>query len=359
MHPTTSFVLLTVVPLYAVTSTSYAGSKHRSVTATKLLHYAKTTSPSAMTSLNEQSPQKTDSLIVSIPLFSLPTSSDTSSKISSTKPRVLTPLSKFAMKKRALSRSPSLSSNYDDMSPTSSGIPATLPNGGGMRGGKVSVSSKGGWKVGRPPKKSGKVKSKPPVHIECSSDSPISIEPSSTTDNTTEVLRVGSSDNQEDLLSEDHCGLDLTRNNTTALPEDDVVSITSTTTSSTNSATHPKTTKSQQHTQSRGGKRASRGNHSNSSNNNLLRIDSNFSLESLFSYCPPTLTIRNGELVPEKSLSIKNVDQSSLPPSHPIHNWSLGQPVRSTWMGGTNGTAHRQRKPRKNTGRPSNNNTII
>ena len=332
------------------------------MTATKLLHYAKTTSPSAMTSVSGATPQRTDSLIVSIPLTSLASSS----KISSTKPRVLTPLSKFATKKRALSRSPSLSSNYDNASsPTSSGTTGTLTSGiVGVQGKATSLpSSKGNAKVGRPPKKS-KVKAKTPAHTECS---PIPTEPSPFTTDAVAALegnKVDGSDHQE-LLPEDHCGLELPPNNiVTTATEDDVISITSTTTSSTNSTALPKTVQSWQQKQSKGGKRGSRGSQSsrgsqgNSSNNNLLRIDSNFSLESLFSCCPPTLTIRNGELVPEKSLSIKNVDRSSLPSSHPIHNWSLGQPVKNRWVAGTNGSVHvhRQRKPRKNSARPSNSN---
>lgn len=86
--------------------------------------------------------------------------------------------------------------------------------------------------------------------------------------------------------------------------------------------------------------------HSRGGQNNL-RIESNFSLESLFSYYPPTLIVKDGELVPEKSLSIKNVDRSSLPSSHPIDRWSLGQPVRGRW----NGAGPKAKRPRKNTGK--------
>lgn len=124
--------------------------------------------------------------------------------------------------------------------------------------------------------------------------------------------------------------------------EDDLISIASsnTTTSSANSIVvsnkKPMATK-------RGGKKQK---HSRGGQNNL-RIESNFSLESLFSYYPPTLIVKDGELVPEKSLSIKNIDRSSLPLSHPIDRWSLGQPVRGRW----NGAGPKAKRPRKNTGK--------
>ena len=124
--------------------------------------------------------------------------------------------------------------------------------------------------------------------------------------------------------------------------EDDELSIGSsnTTTSSTNSIVVSNRRKATVlHRRGGGGKRGARGGHS------MLRINSNFSLESLFSYCPPTLTVRDGELVPEQSLSVKNFDQFSLPSSHPIDRWSLGQPVRGRWMG--SGAGPKTRRPRK------------
>ena len=62
-------------------------------------------------------------------------------------------------------------------------------------------------------------------------------------------------------------------------------------------------------------------------NFNRPNANTSFSLEALFSFCSPTLTVRDGELVPQQSLSVKNIDQSDLPPNHPLENWSLGQPV--------------------------------
>ena len=54
-----------------------------------------------------------------------------------------------------------------------------------------------------------------------------------------------------------------------------------------------------------------------------------FSFESLFSFLgPPKLVVRDGELVPEQSLSLKNVDRHAVPEGHPIFNWSCGQPVK-------------------------------
>lgn len=62
-------------------------------------------------------------------------------------------------------------------------------------------------------------------------------------------------------------------------------------------------------------------------------IKSTFKFEEMFSFFPPKLVVRNGELVPEQSLSVKHLDKqgiANLPASHPFRSWTLGQPTRST-----------------------------
>lgn len=57
---------------------------------------------------------------------------------------------------------------------------------------------------------------------------------------------------------------------------------------------------------------------------------STFSFEDLFGFYPPKLVVRNGQLEPAYSLSVKNSDHSVLPLSHPILKWTLGRPVRGS-----------------------------
>lgn len=57
---------------------------------------------------------------------------------------------------------------------------------------------------------------------------------------------------------------------------------------------------------------------------------SSFRFDDLFSYYPPKLVVRDGDLVPENSLSVKHLDRmaiSNLPESHPFLHWNLGKPV--------------------------------
>ena len=109
--------------------------------------------------------------------------------------------------------------------------------------------------------------------------------------------------------------------------DDDQLSMTSvsTITGSSNTTTNECTEKSGEQSQQSKLKQA-KGSFTNPNS------DTTFSLEALFSFCPPTLTVRNGELVPQQSLSVKNIDQFDLPPNHPLENWSLGQPVRGPPM---------------------------
>lgn len=55
-----------------------------------------------------------------------------------------------------------------------------------------------------------------------------------------------------------------------------------------------------------------------------------FRFEQLFGYYPPKLTLQDGDLCPERSLSLSGMERSklsNLPPAHPFWNWTLGQPI--------------------------------
>ena len=55
--------------------------------------------------------------------------------------------------------------------------------------------------------------------------------------------------------------------------------------------------------------------------------------DQVFSYYPPKLIVKDGELQPEKSLSVKGLDRSAisgLPEGHPFLSWNLGQPPKSS-----------------------------
>ena len=284
--------------------------------ATKLRHYAKTTSPSSRT-LSQPT-----SLLVSILLSSLPSYSPTPPAPSpSNKPRKATALSHFATKKRALTRSPSASSIHDSSSMSSYTPPESSDASDYSVGSKVSgAMSRGGGRGGRSQKNSRKT----------GKSLSVANTPDQETNTTDELLSVAT----------EHCNgsasgkvLDASllehkpRRNPVGFKDDDEMSIASSniTTSSGNSVASGGTVgKSRQKTV---GKRKGQ----KSTQNELQRINANFSLESLFSYYPPTLTVRHGELVPLQSLSVKNLDRSSLPSSHPIDRWSLGQPVKVRW----------------------------
>lgn len=53
-----------------------------------------------------------------------------------------------------------------------------------------------------------------------------------------------------------------------------------------------------------------------------------FSFDELFSFYPPKLVVRNGELELEHTMSVKNADRWHLPANHPLLRWTPGQPVR-------------------------------
>ena len=60
---------------------------------------------------------------------------------------------------------------------------------------------------------------------------------------------------------------------------------------------------------------------------------SSINFDQVFSYYPPKLVVKDGELLPERSLSIKRIERSALnglPESHPFWSWNLGQPVKAS-----------------------------
>ena len=306
--------------------------KHRNVKATKLCHYAKTTSPATQKTPHQQDKAKPDSLIVSISLSALRGGSPAGVCQTATlgKPRKPTALSNFVTKKRALSRSPSVQSDLE--------TGASLVVLDGSRMGKRPKSAAGtkGGKCGKVPAKGKRLRGRPRLsmtipHNDQSTDSQVSLSTPVETSQT-ELhgnLTAGGNEVQHETAPS------LLRHELDPLPtviEDDEMSIASSnmTTSSANSIVAC----NKRQLQRGGARRMSRS--------SLLRVESNFSLESLFSHCPPTLTVRDGELVPEQSLSIKNLDRFTLPSSHPIDRWSLGQPVRGRWTGGSK--TKRQRK---------------
>ena len=96
--------------------------------------------------------------------------------------------------------------------------------------------------------------------------------------------------------------------------DDDQLSVTSSLTNSTTSSYR-----------SRGGTSSQR---STLTGKNGLDVASTFCFEDLFSFCPPKLTVKDGELVPEKSLLVKDFDRHNIPKGHPLLKWTLGQPLK-------------------------------
>ena len=63
----------------------------------------------------------------------------------------------------------------------------------------------------------------------------------------------------------------------------------------------------------------------------LLSKKSTINFSSFFSYYPPKLVVKNGELLPEMSLSVKKIERTtvgSLPENHPFLSWKLGKPAK-------------------------------
>ena len=108
--------------------------------------------------------------------------------------------------------------------------------------------------------------------------------------------------------------------------EDDQLSVAS-------SSTHSAQSKGSGYVLSAISGRGSTKSNSSSSSSDPNGLKSTIKFEEMFSYFPPKLVIRNGELQPECTLSVKNLDRqgiANLPRSHPFLSWTLGQPTRTT-----------------------------
>ena len=60
----------------------------------------------------------------------------------------------------------------------------------------------------------------------------------------------------------------------------------------------------------------------------LEKDDEGFCFRKHFDSVPPRLEVRNGELCPEVSLSLKGVRLNDIPSNHPIWTWKVGQPTK-------------------------------
>ena len=141
--------------------------------------------------------------------------------------------------------------------------------------------------------------------------------------------------------------------NNPCAPDDDQLSVTSSSTTSTTTTNHTSfltttTTKSRGKgkakssltTNSNGVTKRGRPTKPNSCNdgsslsNELQSLmstsKSTFNFNKMFSFYPPKLVVKDGELVPERSLSVRGIDLTTLPENHPFLSWSLGQPVKGT-----------------------------
>lgn len=102
--------------------------------------------------------------------------------------------------------------------------------------------------------------------------------------------------------------------------DDDQLSVTSSSTNSTTSSF-------------RGGTSSRRSALNLNTGKNGLDATSSFCFEDLFSFCPPKLIVKDGDLVPEKSLQVKDLDRHSIPKGHPLLKWTLGQPIKGAAVG--------------------------
>lgn len=312
------------------------------VIATKLRHFAKTTSPrvsnvrNSAQSLTNHSSNTTTGLNTQGLPSSLPNSAHGSQEGEKGDALVVkrkrgrppkhpraTALSTFATKKRAMSRSPSPYSDQAD---------------------ECSVPKKTTQKVTNP--RNEDWHSKTSSTTECNThqhdrSSQFAHRPESYTDVVNDrranlrqftdphSLRlnldlINNKRNQSSLVSnskeifDSNSSLCTLMSNSTRNYDDDQISVTSSSTNSTNC--------SSQRTSSR----LIRKNKSNLDERESAESQSLFRFNDLFSFFPPKLVVKDGELVPEHSLSVKKFDRASLsclPEEHPFLKWSLGHPV--------------------------------
>ena len=299
------------------------------VVATKLRHFAKTTSPNVSNGK--------DSVLLDLTLTALTTNTPASNELNTQTPRLTnsghggekgdvlvvkrkrgrppkhpraTALSTFATKKRAISRSPSPFTDHINE--------PTIPKKMRLEATKEEYRSKS----------SSKSETNRVNQLACKPDSAdvvnnrrenftnpgslrLNLDLYNPTGNHSPILSNGkeSFDNASTL-----CAL---LSNSTRNYDDDQVSITSSSTNSTNS---------NQRTSSR----LTRKSKSNLDEKECSKSQSLFRFNDLFSFVPPKLVVKEGELVPEHSLSVKKVERNSLsrlPEAHPFLKWSLGRPV--------------------------------
>lgn len=127
--------------------------------------------------------------------------------------------------------------------------------------------------------------------------------------------------------------------------DDDQTSVSSSTTSNSTCVAVPPTQQragaSRRGRGGRGGSRREWPNHGSRAS-----VTTGFCFAEFFGQSTPRLVLRGGELQPETSLSLRNVeDYRSLPEDHPIFRWSLGQPVKGSAHG--NGGGRRRRRTRR------------
>ena len=127
------------------------------------------------------------------------------------------------------------------------------------------------------------------------------------------------------------------------VPDDDQISVHSSSTVSTSAcmaSLHQASTSGQR----QGGTRLGRREQFNGSD--AASSSTGFCFEDLFGYYPPKLVLKAGELQPETSLSVKNIDRHSVPANHPVFHWNLGHPVKGPFPAG--GSGRRRRKTTHN-----------
>ena len=91
---------------------------------------------------------------------------------------------------------------------------------------------------------------------------------------------------------------------------------------------------------------SNRGNLTSELKSLTSKSKSSINFDKVFSYYPPKLVVRDGELQPERSLSVKGLKCSALsrlPEGHPFLSWNLGQPVNASST--FRGARRRKRKP--------------
>ena len=306
---------------------------HKKPAAIKLRHLAQATSPPGLATRYSaiKPPEPVTSLIVSIPLSTLRATNDLVGNGTNQRSfRREVALSSFVSKKRASSRSSSTSSEGSTF--TTSKMPKKMRprNRGRERSGKVAPKRTNRAVAGnkltssRPSAMSEAAAMRKDV-ISVGIDVLVSRDEHSPMDQETEgsksVLSTVNSNSNNRTHANSNVQRDAVASRVSiyAQQDDDQISIASSSTNSTNSTSNG----------SRGSRTRSRPACRSSKNHvDATGPRATICLEELFSYYPPRLVIKDGDLHPEQSLSAKNLDRHSVPESHPLLKWTLGQPVK-------------------------------